>query len=610
MWKVPKEAQIESTAKEYWYHTPTSGATMASIKSRAVSVPWQGCGKGWKRNPTLSGEENCSRKPWERCDKGWKRNPGFSGEENWSRNPWERCDKRWKRNPGFSGEENWSRNPWERCAKGWKRNLGFSGEENWSNQKPWQRYGKGWKRNPSSSGEESWSKKLKLENESSSKGWKMNPALSGEKHRCRKLKLENESSSKGWKMNPALSGEKHRCRKLKLENESSGKGWKMNPALSGEEHRSKKLKLENQSGSKSWKMNPALIGEEHRSKKLKLENQSGGKGWKINPALNGEEHRCKKLKLENESSGKSWKMNPALSGEEHRSKNLKLENESSGKDWKMNPALTPETPSKENRSKELKLEMVAKFSSELSEEMVETIISMLPYLEILNARTILTYDVERRCWGKLPSPLRLTFRPDGVDCKLMVCKNQLVLLCVSQKRSTSALQEFGLTSLQIEKNSIILYKVDVLKGECEEMYKGPEESILQASSARQYSDGDSIFFCGRHSGLRFNVVPHITKALQDWIERVAKITVDGVEGEPDVCVIGLGGTVGDIESMPFFEALSQFHDRVGAEIFCLVHVSLVPVLGIVGEQKSKPTQHSVRESAQIEARARNISHNV
>ncbi|KAL2643375.1 hypothetical protein R1flu_010962 [Riccia fluitans] len=115
------------------------------------------------------------------------------------------------------------------------------------------------------------------------------------------------------------------------------------------------------------------------------------------------------------------------------------------------------------------------------------------------------YDVERRCWGNLPSPLRLTFRPDGVDCKFMVCENQLVLLCVSQKRSTSALQEFGLTSLQIEKNSIILYEVDVLKGECEEMYKGTEESILQASFAGQYSDGDSIFFCGQRSGLRFNV---------------------------------------------------------------------------------------------------------
>ncbi|KAL2623251.1 hypothetical protein R1flu_003456 [Riccia fluitans] len=100
---------------------------------------------------------------------------------------------------------------------------------------------------------------------------------------------------------------------------------------------------------------------------------------------------------------------------------------------------------------------------------------------------------------------------------------------------------------------------------------------------------------GDYLGKTVQVVPHITNAIQDWIERVAKIPVDGVEGEPDVCVIELGGTVGDIESMPFFEALSQFHDRVGAENFCLVHVSLVPVLGVVGEQKSKPTQHSVRE---------------
>ncbi|KAF3338411.1 CTP synthase isoform X1 [Carex littledalei] len=51
---------------------------------------------------------------------------------------------------------------------------------------------------------------------------------------------------------------------------------------------------------------------------------------------------------------------------------------------------------------------------------------------------------------------------------------------------------------------------------------------------------------------------------------------------------------GDIESMPFIEALGQFSYRVGQRNFCLVHVSLVPVLNTVGEQKTKPTQHSVR----------------
>ena len=53
------------------------------------------------------------------------------------------------------------------------------------------------------------------------------------------------------------------------------------------------------------------------------------------------------------------------------------------------------------------------------------------------------------------------------------------------------------------------------------------------------------------------VVPHITDAIQDWIERVAHIAVDGRDGPPTVCVIELGGTVGDIESMPFIEALRQ-----------------------------------------------------
>ena len=86
---------------------------------------------------------------------------------------------------------------------------------------------------------------------------------------------------------------------------------------------------------------------------------------------------------------------------------------------------------------------------------------------------------------------------------------------------------------------------------------------------------------------------HAPAAVQDWIHRVAHIPVDGKEGTPDVCVIELGGTVGDIESMPFIEALRQFQFRVGAGNFCSVHVSLVPVLGAVGEQKTKPTQHSV-----------------
>ncbi|KAL9675445.1 hypothetical protein QQ045_003647 [Rhodiola kirilowii] len=99
---------------------------------------------------------------------------------------------------------------------------------------------------------------------------------------------------------------------------------------------------------------------------------------------------------------------------------------------------------------------------------------------------------------------------------------------------------------------------------------------------------------GDYLGKTVQVVPHITDAIQEWIERVAVIPVDGEEGPADVCVIELGGTIGDIESMPFIEALGQFSYRVGSGNFCLIHVSLVPVLTVVGEQKTKPTQHSVR----------------
>ena len=98
---------------------------------------------------------------------------------------------------------------------------------------------------------------------------------------------------------------------------------------------------------------------------------------------------------------------------------------------------------------------------------------------------------------------------------------------------------------------------------------------------------------GDYLGKTVQVVPHVTDAIQDWIERVSHVAVDGKDGVPDVCVIELGGTVGDIESMPFVEALRQFQFRVGPNNMCVVHVSLVPVIGVVGEQKTKPTQHSV-----------------
>lgn len=98
---------------------------------------------------------------------------------------------------------------------------------------------------------------------------------------------------------------------------------------------------------------------------------------------------------------------------------------------------------------------------------------------------------------------------------------------------------------------------------------------------------------GDYLGKTVQIVPHLTNAIQDWIERVAKIPVDDTGLEPDVCIIELGGTVGDIESAPFVEALRQFQFRIGRENFALIHVSLVPV--IHGEQKTKPTQAAIKD---------------
>ncbi|KAG5519921.1 hypothetical protein PMAC_000198 [Pneumocystis sp. 'macacae'] len=98
---------------------------------------------------------------------------------------------------------------------------------------------------------------------------------------------------------------------------------------------------------------------------------------------------------------------------------------------------------------------------------------------------------------------------------------------------------------------------------------------------------------GDYLGKTVQVVPHVTNAIQDWIERVAKIPVDETLEEPDICVVELGGTVGDIESSAFVEAMRQFQFRVGYDNFAVIHVSLIPTIN--GEQKTKPTQAAIRD---------------
>lgn len=98
---------------------------------------------------------------------------------------------------------------------------------------------------------------------------------------------------------------------------------------------------------------------------------------------------------------------------------------------------------------------------------------------------------------------------------------------------------------------------------------------------------------GDYLGKTVQIVPHLTNAIQDWIENVAKVPVDDTREEPDACIIELGGTVGDIESAPFVEAMRQLRRRAGKDNFLQIHVSLVPVIS--GEQKTKPTQQAIRD---------------
>lgn len=97
---------------------------------------------------------------------------------------------------------------------------------------------------------------------------------------------------------------------------------------------------------------------------------------------------------------------------------------------------------------------------------------------------------------------------------------------------------------------------------------------------------------GDYLGKTVQVVPHVTDQIQEWVERVAKIPVDSSGEEPDVCIVELGGTVGDIESAPFIEALVQLQHRLGKENFFSIAVSYVPIIN--GEEKTKPTQHAVK----------------
>lgn len=94
---------------------------------------------------------------------------------------------------------------------------------------------------------------------------------------------------------------------------------------------------------------------------------------------------------------------------------------------------------------------------------------------------------------------------------------------------------------------------------------------------------------GEYLGSTVQVIPHITNEIKDFVYRVAKQT------DADVVITEIGGTIGDIESQPFLEAVRQISLEVGRENSLFIHVTLVPFLRGSDEHKSKPTQHSVKE---------------
>jgi len=96
---------------------------------------------------------------------------------------------------------------------------------------------------------------------------------------------------------------------------------------------------------------------------------------------------------------------------------------------------------------------------------------------------------------------------------------------------------------------------------------------------------------GEFLGSTVQVIPHITDEIKGAMKRIAP--------DNDVVIVEIGGTVGDIESLPFLEAIRQFRQEVGRDNAMFLHLTLVPFIAAAGEVKTKPTQHSVRELMQI-----------
>jgi len=134
-------------------------------------------------------------------------------------------------------------------------------------------------------------------------------------------------------------------------------------------------------------------------------------------------------------------------------------------------------------------------------------------------------------------------------------------------------------------------ETDLDLGHYERFIDRPLSQANNVTTGRVYLNVITKERRGEYLGSTVQVIPHITDEIKGAIRRVAP--------ENDVVIVEIGGTVGDIESLPFLEAIRQFRHDVGREHAIFVHLTLIPFIAAAGELKTKPTQHSVRDLMEI-----------
>src|SRR5690554_3324100 len=131
-------------------------------------------------------------------------------------------------------------------------------------------------------------------------------------------------------------------------------------------------------------------------------------------------------------------------------------------------------------------------------------------------------------------------------------------------------------------------ETDLDLGHYERFLGVPMRQANNVTTGRVYSGVIAKERAGAYLGKTVQVVPHVIDEIKGWMRRLAET------GDYDVIITEIGGTAGDIESLPYLEAIRQFALEEGRANVCLVHLTLVPYLAAAGELKTKPTQHSVK----------------